>query len=487
MTSPTSHAPLTKANPDRWLHAVLDETGAAVIHIGDTTIELSAPDLDTGRKNMITELRRAAAGLPSRRVRVEITDPSGVWPIEVPAEGPPQALPSGPDVPPPAHRPLRPVPAPAAAPAPAPVPAPAEAPAPAPVPAPVAAPAPPVDPPTDRTPVVPAAPGPDTNPGQPVPPEVPNLTRPSFDDLLASRPDPHNAPASEGWRGAARQITGGRLRLAPGRIERAHRDRIRRIQKPLGGPKTIVVVNPKGGAHKTTSALQLAQKFGTLRGGGVAFYDDNESRASAAWRAMPGSHSRTVDELLQRLRDYRSNPIQGIADLDDYVRSQGPANFDLLAAAEPDDPLKPKHIPASDVDSVHATLSRFYRVIIIDTGNTMHAPNWGAAVLRADQLVIVSNIREDTALSAGWLAQALQRAGREELLSTAVTVLSAPVATQRDLHKQFREHFAKLTRAVFTVPFDPALDDGRPIDYNALSDATHEAWLEVAAAVADGL
>src|SRR3954454_6614779 len=117
----------------------------------------------------------------------------------------------------------------------------------------------------------------------------------------------------------------------------------------------------------------------------------------------------------------------------------------------------------------------------------MHAPNWGAAVLRADQLVIVSNIREDTALSAGWLAQALQRAGREELLSTAVTVLSAPVATQHDLHKQFRDHFAKLTRAVFTVPFDPALDDGRPIDYNALSDATHEAWLEVAAAVADGL
>jgi len=239
--------------------------------------------------------------------------------------------------------------------------------------------------------------------------------------------------------------------------------------------------------HNTTSALQLAQKFGTLRGGGVAFYDDNESRASAAWRAMPGPHTRTVDELLQRLRDYRSDPIQGIADLDDFVRSQGPANFDLLAAAEPDDPLKPKHIPASDVDSVHATLSRFYRVIIIDTGNTMHAPNWGAAVLRADQLVIVSNIREDTALSAGWLAQALQRAGREELLSSAVTVLSAPVATQRDLHRQFRDHFAKLTRAVFTVPFDPALDDGRPIDYNALSDATHEAWLEVAAAVADGL
>src|SRR4051812_50042874 len=105
MTSPTSPPPLTKANPERWLHAELDESGAAVIHIGDTTIELSAPDLDTGRKNMITELRRAAAGLPSRRGGGEITHPPGGWAVKGAPRGPPQGPSSRAGGPPPAPPP----------------------------------------------------------------------------------------------------------------------------------------------------------------------------------------------------------------------------------------------------------------------------------------------------------------------------------------------------------------------------------------------
>jgi MinD-like ATPase involved in chromosome partitioning or flagellar assembly len=470
----------------RWMYATLTADGTTTITIGATQLDLPpAADLDSGRRQMIAELRKAAAQLDERRVWVEITDPDGVWPTEVPADGPLLALEKGP-----AGRGLTPVPdlPPRPARSPGPVPAAESRIADLPRHLPHRRGGRPHRHHDSSAPVVPPpVPGPTTDPGSPPATEVSTPPRPSFDDLLAARPDPYAAPAAEGFRGALRQLSGGRFRPAPGKAELAHRDRIRRIQKDLDGPRIIVVVNPKGGAHKSTAALLLAQKFGTLRGGGVAFYDNNEARATAAWRAMPATHDRTVEDLLTRLHDLDQSAITGVSDLGQYMRSQGPAGFDLLAAAEPENPLQPKHIPASDVDNVLDTLGRFYRVIIVDTGNSMHAPNWGAAVLRADQLVIVSTVREDTALSAGWLAQALQRAGRGELLAQAVTVLSAPATTQGDLLAQFSGHFSQLTRAVCTAPFDPALDLGQPINYNGLSDATHKAWEHTAAAVADGL
>jgi MinD-like ATPase involved in chromosome partitioning or flagellar assembly len=380
-----------------------------------------------------------------------ITDPDGRYELAVPASGQPYPVDGAPREPQPV-RALRPVP-----------------------PPPVVEEAPALRPPVPELP--------------PLAVETATVTRPSFGDLLGQRPDPRNAPASEGVRGAMRTLTGGRWRLAPGVKERAHRDRVARIQQPLDGAKTVAVVNPKGGAHKTTGGLLLAQKLGTIRGGGIVFVDFNEARATAAWRAMPGSHNRTMDDLVRRLLN--GHPIEGIADLDEYMRSQGPANFDLLAAAEPENPLEPREIPAGDVRSVHAELARFYRVIIEDTGNNMAAPNWGQAVLQADQLVIVSTIREDTGQAAGWLADALVRAGREDLLHNAVTVLSSPAEAKgqvdRDLHRRFTDHFGQLTRAVHTAPFDPALAPGTPIHYPSLLDETHEVWEAAAADVTDGL
>ena len=76
-------------------------------------------------------------------------------------------------------------------------------------------------------------------------------------------------------------------------------------------------------------------------------------------------------------------------------------------------------------------LSRFYRVLVIDTGNNMRASNWQAAVAAADQIVVVSTVREDTAQSAAWALDALRATGHDEAVRRAVTVLSAPAAEGR--------------------------------------------------------
>jgi hypothetical protein len=50
-----------------------------------------------------------------------------------------------------------------------------------------------------------------------------------------------------------------------------------------------------------------------------------------------------------------------------------------------------------------------------------------------------------------------------------------------------QRHFAARTRAVLTAPYELLIDSGEPIHYGQLSHASTDAWLQVAAAVAEGL
>jgi len=175
-----------------------------------------------------------------------------------------------------------------------------------------------------------------------------------------------------------------------------------------------------------------------------------------------------------------------VGDLDNYVRAQGSAQFDVLASDE--DAASAASIDADAFRRLHHALQRFYRVMVIDTGNNMRASNWQAAIEAADQLVIVSTVREDTAQSAAWLVDALRATDKDQLIDQAVTVLSAPTRTADPaLRARLHQHFGQLTRTVLDVPHDPALVAGGPINYDALSPTTQDAWLNVSAAVADGL
>jgi putative peptide zinc metalloprotease protein len=259
-----------------------------------------------------------------------------------------------------------------------------------------------------------------------------------------------------------------------------------RVQRPLGGPRTVVVINPKGGAQKTTATLLLAATFGIHRGGSVLAWDNNETRGTLGWRAAPGPHAHTAVDLLSSLDRFGNDALNRIGDLDRYVRPQVATQFDVLASDE--DAAASSTIDASAFRRLHGTLARFYRVIVVDTGNNMRASNWTAAIESADQLVIVSTEREDTAASAAWLLDGLREKGQHEKVRQAVTVLAAP-AKNRDtaLTDRLHTHFRQLTRAVLDVPYDPSLVGGGRLSFDALAPATREAWLRVGATVADGL
>jgi MinD-like ATPase involved in chromosome partitioning or flagellar assembly len=310
--------------------------------------------------------------------------------------------------------------------------------------------------------------------------------KPTLPDLLATRPPAPSGPARDGWQGLVRRITGGLVSPLPSPAELEYRESVASVQRSLRGPKTVVVVNPKGGANKTTASLLIAATFGMHRGGYTLAWDNNETRGTLGWRANPARHSNTAVDLLRDLDRFTDVRSSRVGDLDNYVRSQGSAQFDVLASDE--DAASAASIDDRAFDQLHKALARFYRVLVVDTGNNMRASNWQAAVNAADQLVIVSTIREDTAASAAWLADGLAAAGKEDVVHNAVTVLSSPGRRPDPaLHDRLHAHFGSLTRVVLDVPHDPALVSGGPITYDALSPSSRTAWLRVTAAIADGL
>ena len=318
------------------------------------------------------------------------------------------------------------------------------------------------------------------------PPAELKAHRPTVEDLLSSRPRQRPLKATTGWQGRVRRMSGGLISPKPSASEQTRHDQTNRVQKRLDGPRTIVVLNPKGGAHKTTSTLLLAATFGRLRGGSTLAWDNNETRGTLGWRAQHTPHHRTAVDLLNDLERFENPSVASLSQLDDYVRTQVDARFDVLASDE--DAAATSTIDDAAFDRLHRTLSRYYRLLIVDTGNNMRASNWVAAVAAADQLVIVSTVREDTAASAAWLLDGLAEKGFGDKVDRAVTILTSPSdKPDRELEQRLADHFGALTAAVTTIPYDAALVDGGTIDFDALSAETHDAWLTAAAVVADQL
>ncbi|TFB97009.1 chromosome partitioning protein [Cryobacterium sp. HLT2-28] len=315
---------------------------------------------------------------------------------------------------------------------------------------------------------------------------TPGTAGPNLSDFMNSRPPMVEGPALQGWQGTVRRLTGGLVAPSPGNGERSRRSAVASVQRSLIGPRTIVVLNPKGGAHKTTATLLIAATFGIHRGGYTLAWDNNETMGTLGVRAQTAHHTNTAVDLLRDLENFAYSSSARVGDLDNYVRNQGDARFDALASDL--DPAGAASIDDVAFGKLHAALSRFYRVLIIDTGNNMRASNWEAAVETADQLVVVSTIREDTAYGAASLLDGLRLKGHGDKVAQAVTILASPAKTaDRALSRRLHDHFSQLTRAVVDVPYDPALVAGGPLNIEALAPRTREAWLFATAAIAEGL
>ena len=88
---------------------------------------------------------------------------------------------------------------------------------------------------------------------------------------------------------------------------------------------------------------------------------------------------------------------------------------------------------AEEVDIAHQVLTRYYRLVVMDSGNTARAANWRRMIDHTDQLVVPVTAIEDRAEAARLTLQTLEsRGGHDaELARNAVVIVSESTDAKR--------------------------------------------------------
>ena len=290
-------------------------------------------------------------------------------------------------------------------------------------------------------------------------------------------------PATQGWRGTMTRMG---IRMAPNDSERAERADVQAVSQHWPGPRTIAIVNGKGGAGKTPTTVLLSAIFARYGGAGVLAWDNNQTRGTLGWRTEQGPHEATLLELLPQSETLLGTGAQS-ADLAHFVHHQTRDRFDVLRS-KPMELASAQRVDGEDVDAIHRVASKYYRLIFIDSGNDESDPMWQRMIDHTDQLVVATTTRDDHAEAGALLLEALaDRGDKPQILAQnaiAVVTQADSKATSADV-KRVADGYQTLARDVASIPFDPAMVDGI-LRYEALRPATQRAWLAAGAAVALG-
>lgn len=299
-------------------------------------------------------------------------------------------------------------------------------------------------------------------------------------------------PATRGWRGALSRLG---FRMDPSPEELAEREDIRTVSQHWPGPRTVAVVNRKGGANKTPTVVMLSAILARYSGAATVAWDNNESQGTLGWRTEKGSHDNSVLDLIDASQALLS-PSTNAAEIACFVHHQTSDKFDVLRSDENDE--GDHEVTAEEVDIAHQVLTRYYRLIVMDSGNTARSANWRRMIHHTNQLVVPVTAIEDRAEAARLTLQTLESRGGHDaqLARNAVVIVSESTDAKRSMSgdalkrakdeaRRIADGFAPHVRAVVRIPYDPALVNG-PIRYEALQSGTQRAWLAAAAAVAKG-
>lgn len=290
--------------------------------------------------------------------------------------------------------------------------------------------------------------------------------------------------AERGFRGFLSRMG---FNMEPTAQEVEERNWRRTVGTRLNEPKTISVVNGKGGANKTPTAVLLSAVFGRNSGDPVLVWDNNGTRGTLGWRTVQGTHSRHSMDLLADAAKFKDVKV-GDPIVHDYVHYQPEDCYSVLRT-DPTLLASEQNVNAEDFDAMHEIVSRFFSLTIVDSGNDESAERWMRMIDHTDQLIIASTTVEEHAEAGALLLEALAKRGGHyaELAKNAVVIVSQhqPQGNSDQLNR-IAHGFRRLASSVVTVPYDAALVKGQ-IRFDGMRPATRRAWLHATAAVATAL
>lgn len=282
------------------------------------------------------------------------------------------------------------------------------------------------------------------------------------------------------WDGALARVG---LRESP--VVVAQRQAERDAARHWAGCRTVAVVNGKGGVGKTMTTAMIAAVFARLGGGNVLAWDNNDTRGTLGWRTEQGLYDATLKHLLPAAPRLLA-PTAGVADIARFVHHQSDDRYDVLRS-NPELLAVDQRITEAEFDLLMQVASRYYRVVIFDSGNDESAPRWLRMIDSAYQLVVPTTGSPESAESAALLLDALRgRDHRSRILAENAVVIVTEAEPDPRTTDRIVDGFTGHVRAVSRIPFDSALKSG-PLRFDTLRPATRDAWVRATAAVAHGL
>jgi MinD-like ATPase involved in chromosome partitioning or flagellar assembly len=309
----------------------------------------------------------------------------------------------------------------------------------------------------------------------------PAVQRETADNLTSDLLLPgKRATPDGGWRRTVYRATGGLVHVGESAASMHRRELVRRVRSPVaGGHHRVAVLSLKGGVGKTTVTVGLGSTLASLRGDRVIAVDGNPDRGTLSDKVRLETPATIRDLLNER------SLVTRYADVRAYT-SQASSRLEILASDR--DPGVSVAFSADDYRAVTGVLEHYYSICITDCGTgLLHSAMAGILEL-ADQIVLVSSPSVDGARSASATLDWLEAHGYADHVQGGVVVLSAIRRRSKstvDLDR-LEQHFAARSRAVVRVPYDPHLEEGAEVDLEMLNEETADAYLNLAALVADG-
>ena len=327
-------------------------------------------------------------------------------------------------------------------------------------------------------------------------PQLPEQNQQFYPDATQNQPQPTanlapssfltqsaaSGPKPTGWRAVAGRLG---LKVQASQAQSQQWEDERTVSQHWPGPRTIAVLNGKGGAGKTPTSILLASNFARLGSGSVVAADGNVTRGTLGWRTEQGPHNATILNMVPKT-EALMDPSARNGDVAAYTHHQTIDQFDVLRS----NPLllsTEQKLSPEELDGIQQVLTRYYRMIIWDTGNDEGDSLWLRIVSHADQIVVATTTRTDHAEAGRLLLQGLSsRDERSAALAANAVVVISQADREEPPATSLVDGFAGIAREVVMIPYDRAMRE-QWLRSDKLAPATRAAWLHAAAAVARGL
>jgi len=288
---------------------------------------------------------------------------------------------------------------------------------------------------------------------------------------------PTKRPPASGWRRMVHRMSGGGVNPGESREDVRRRHLVERVNQPIRGDYKIAVLSLKGGVGKTTTTVSLGSTFAALRGDHVVAIDANPDLGTLAARIHSQTPATVRDLLHDQQRIHRYSDVRAFT-------SQAPSRLEVLASER--DPHKAEAFSETDYREAVTILDNFYNLILTDCGTGLTHSAMRGVLDTADALVLVSSPALDGAQSADATLNWLTAQGYAHLVERTVVVISSARPGSSGINiNELVEHFASEVRAVTVIPFDTHLAEGSEVDLDRMSPTTRDAFVELAALVAE--